>query len=196
VNTRIVNRTSDRITRTLATALHERDEHTQAHCERVVAHALAIARRCALENRELCELSAAAAMHDIGKIGIPDCILLKPGDFNEAEWAVMKTHTTRGERIVRMTGIAGSDRVADTIRHHHEHFDGSGYPDGIAGDAIPLCARIISIVDSYDAMMMPRPYHPPRDHAAAMRILDEESGSKHDPALLSIFRQIVDRGPR
>lgn len=195
MKSRIANRTSSRITRTLTTALHERDVHTQAHCERVVAHVLAIGRQCALGNRELCELGAAAAMHDIGKIGIPDSVLLKPGMLDDTEWAMMKTHTTRGERIVRAIGIAGSERVADIIRHHHEHFDGSGYPDGIAGEAIPLSSRIIAIVDSYDAMMMPRPYHPPRDHVATMRILDAESGTKHDPALLPLLRQILGEDP-
>ncbi|MFA7292786.1 MAG: HD domain-containing phosphohydrolase [Rhodocyclaceae bacterium] len=179
--------------RALIAALDERDGHTREHCDRVVVLATILGVECGLMQKELQLLEFAAAMHDIGKIGIPDHILLKPSGFSPEEWECMKSHTIRGERIVRSMQIEGMDAVATAVRHHHEYFDGSGYPDRLAGEDIPLMSRIVSIVDSYDAMSKTRPYHPPRTHTQVMDILDDEEGGKHDPTLLSLFRRRTER---
>lgn len=183
----------ERFSRALVTALCERDGHTREHSDRVASLAQHLGRECRLEERELRLLAIAATMHDIGKIGIPDKILLKPAGFAADEWEIMKSHAARGERILRSIAAEGMDEVATAVRHHHEHFDGSGYPDGVAGEDIPVIARILSIVDSYDAMTMRRPYHPAHSHAEAIRALQDERGAKHDPALLACFLRHSDR---
>jgi len=182
---------TERFSRTLIAALDERDGHTREHSDRVANLAESLGRACGLSRRELRLLRIAGEMHDIGKIGIPDAILLKPGSFLPDEWQIMRSHPLRGERIARSVQIDGMDTVATIIRHHHEHFDGSGYPDALAGEDIPVLARILSIVDSYDAMTMPRPYHPARPHEQVMATLATEEGMKHDPALLARFRHCV-----
>lgn len=179
--------------RALIAALDERDGYTREHSDRVVVLATILGVECGLTQDELRLLGIAAAMHDIGKIGIPDDILLKPDSFNADEWELMKSHAVRGERIVRSIEIEGMDTVATAVRHHHEHFDGSGYPDNLSGESIPVISRILSIVDSYDAMSMARPYHNPRTHTQAMVILCEEQGSKHDPSVLAKFRHCTER---
>jgi len=183
----------ERIARSLIAALDERDGHTREHSDRVATLAEALGRECALEQHELCLLRVAGGMHDIGKIGIPDHILLKPGSFLPDEWQIMRSHPVRGERLVRSVEIEGMDGVATIVRHHHEHFDGSGYPDRLAGEDIPVLARMLSIVDSYDAMTMPRPYHPARTHREVMATLATEAGTKHDPTLFERFRRCVER---
>lgn len=184
----------ERFARPLIAALEERDGHTREHSDRVAILAAALGRKCRLSARELRLLRIAGAMHDIGKIGIPDEILLKPGRFSVDEWRIMQSHTIRGERIVRSIEAPGTEAVATIIRHHHEHYDGSGYPDGLAGEGIPVLARILSVVDSYDAMAMPRPYHPARPHREVMATLDAEAGIKHDPAILELFRGVAPAG--
>lgn len=179
--------------RALIAALDERDGHTREHCDRVVVLATILGVECGLTERELHLLGLAAAMHDIGKIGIPDHILLKPSGFSPQEWECMKSHTVRGERIVRSMEMEGMDTVASAVRHHHEYFDGSGYPDRLSGEDIPVISRIVSIVDSYDAMSRTRPYHASRTHAQVMDILDDEEGGKHDPTLLRLFRRRTER---
>lgn len=176
-------------TRALIAALDERDGHTREHCDRVVVLATILGVECGLTQNELRLVGLAAAMHDIGKIGIPDHILLKPSGFSPEEWDCMKTHAVRGERIIRSMEIEGMDTIATAVRHHHEYFDGSGYPDRLSGEDIPVISRIVSIVDSYDAMSKTRPYHASRTHAQVMEILDDEQGGKHDPTLLARFRR-------
>jgi HD-GYP domain-containing protein (c-di-GMP phosphodiesterase class II) len=181
----------ERFAKTLIAALNERDGLTREHSDRVVTLAQELGRRCGLSERELRLLGLAAAMHDIGKIGIPDHILLKPGGFDAGEWAVMKSHAVRGERILNSIDSEGMGEVAVVVRHHHEHYDGSGYPDSIAGETIPILSRILSIVDSYDAMATPRPYHRARSVGEVMSILEQERGAKHDPAVLKRFRPVL-----
>lgn len=183
----------ERFARTLITALDERDGHTREHSDRVALLAAALGVECGLGSHELRLLGFAGALHDIGKIGIPDSILLKPGRFSPAERKIMESHPARGERIVRSIEMNGMDEVATVVRQHHEHFDGGGYPDGLGGEGIHVLARILSIADAYDAMTMPRPYHPSRPHAWVMATLDEESGSKYDPALIGHFRRSLAR---
>jgi response regulator RpfG family c-di-GMP phosphodiesterase len=174
-------------TKALSVALGYRDLLTRLHSERVQGLAMEIGKHCGLSRTELNALNIAASFHDIGKIGTPDHILLKPSKFDEAEWEVMKQHSEIGEKIMASTELNGSQQAALLIRHHHEHFDGKGYPDRLAGEAIPICSRIIAIADSYDAMAVTRSYHHARSHQEIMEILDQENGIKHDPELMHIF---------
>lgn len=174
-------------TRALSLALNYRDSLTQLHSERVLHLATAIGVRCGLSERELGVLKIAASFHDIGKIGIPDHILLKATAFEASEWERMKQHAHIGEQIMLAIDLEGAPAAALAIRHHHEHYDGQGYPDCLAGEAIPINSRIISIADSYDAMAQTRAYHRAKLHHEIMSVLQRESGSKHDPKLLEYF---------
>lgn len=179
-------------TKALSVALGYRDIHTQLHSERVQRLSLEIGEYCGLSKKEINVLNIAASFHDIGKIGIPDHILFKPSQFNEAEWEKMKKHSEIGEKIIASTELEGSQYASLVIRHHHEHYNGMGYPDKLSGESIPICSRIISIADSYDAMAVTRPYHHARSHLKIMPILDEETGEKFDPELMRVFCKIIE----
>lgn len=176
----------------LSVALCYRDQLTQLHSERVQNIAEAIGEACGLSESQLNALKIAASFHDIGKLGIPDNILLKPARFDEDEWKVMKRHSEIGAAIIAATELEGSEEAAFAILHHHEHFDGSGYPDGLTGEDIPISSRIISLADSYDAMAMTRSYHRPKTHVEIMLTMEKESGGKHDPHLMHVFCGIVE----
>jgi len=177
----------------LTVALGERDRHTRIHSERVVQLSAELASHLDFTQRELDLLALGAQFHDIGKIGIPDHVLLKPSAFEEDEWECMKQHTLIGERIVLALGNDKSTEVARMVRHHHEHYDGSGYPDQLVGTDIPVFSRIIALTDSYDAIALTRPYHRARRHSQIMDILASESGSKHDPDLLHAFNAVIEK---
>lgn len=179
-------------TKGLSVALGYRDLLTRLHSERVQGLSREIGVHCGLSNNELNALNIAASFHDIGKIGIPDHILLKPAQFDADEWETMKRHSEIGEKIMAATELQGSLQAALLIRHHHEHYNGRGYPDKLSGENIPICARIISIADSYDAMAVTRSYHNARTHPEIMAILHEETGGKHDPELMDFFSQIIE----
>lgn len=179
-------------TKALSVALGYRDLLTRLHSERVQGLSREIGVHCGLSNNELNALNIAASFHDIGKIGIPDHILLKPAQFDADEWETMKQHSEIGEKIMAATELQGSQQAALLIRHHHEHYDGRGYPDKLSGEQIPVCARIISIADSYDAMAVTRSYHHARTHPEIMAILHQEAGEKHDPELMDFFSQIIE----
>lgn len=134
----------------------------------MVALSEAIGVRLGMSEPQLAILRISATFHDIGKIGVPDQILRKPGRLDETETAVMQRHSVIGEDIVISTEIEGAAEAAIIIRHHHERYDGAGYPDGLAGKDIPLCSRIIGIADSYDAMSTTRAYHPTKSHSEIM----------------------------
>ncbi len=182
----------DNIARSLAVALGERDTNTLLHSDRVVRLATEIGSHLNLSERELEVLAMGAQFHDIGKIGIPDNVLGKPAAFEASEWAIMKQHPLIGERIVRAIGDKYSTEIAQVVRHHHENFNGSGYPDGLAGKDIPLCSRIIALADNYDAMAVSRPYHKARTHQEVMNILHDDAGTKHDPELLQAFCVVIE----
>jgi len=179
-------------TKALSVALGYRDPLTRLHSERVQELATEIAVQCDLTVDIINILKIAASFHDIGKIGIPDDVLLKPKPFNDMEWQIMQKHSIIGEQIMLATELEGSELAATFIRHHHEQFDGQGYPDKLAGNAIPLGSRIIAIADSYDAMAVARPYHNPKAHNEIMSILHQESGKKYDPELLDIFTAVIE----
>ncbi|HEY4095606.1 MAG TPA: HD domain-containing phosphohydrolase [Baekduia sp.] len=162
----------------LALALAERDRGTGEHAEKVVALAGAVARRLGIDGEEVERIAAAALLHDIGKVAVPDSILSKPGELNDEEWAIMRRHTVVGERILR--AVPGLGPVARIVRHGHERVDGTGYPDGLRGDEIPLGSRIVLACDAYDAMISPRPYRDAMDHAAAAAELAAGAGTQFD----------------
>jgi len=181
----------------LNVTLGYRDMMTRTHSERVSGLALMLGRACGMDARALAVLKLASSFHDIGKIGIPDQILLKPDRLDNIEWVVIKQHSQIGEQILASSGFTGHpiDGAALAIRHHHEHFDGSGYPDGLAGDAIPLPSRIIAIADSYDAMAVTRAYHAARGHGEIMEIMQEETGTKFEPRLIQLFSTHIEHSP-
>lgn len=182
-------------TEALYIALDERDGHTRLHSDRVVALAVQLGAACGIAKDEMQVLRAGAQFHDIGKIGIPDHILLKPASLDGAEWEIMKTHAALGERIFKAADHPHATAIASVIRHHHEHFDGRGYPDGLKGDRIPLLSRLIAIVDGYEAMSATRQYHTPRTHLQVMEILGTEKGAKYDPDILLEFASMFERTP-
>jgi HD-GYP domain-containing protein (c-di-GMP phosphodiesterase class II) len=182
-------------TKGISVALGYRDLMTSLHSERVRDLSVTIGSHYGLSNHEVSALRISSSFHDIGKIGIPDNILLKPSKLDETEWEVMKRHSEMGENILLSTGLEGSRHTALVIRHHHEHYDGGGYPDGLSGESIPICSRIISIADSYDAMSVTRSYHHARNHVEIMEVLCNESGRKFDPQLMDIFCEIIEHSP-
>ena len=171
----------------LSRASEYKDEDTGAHIKRMSSYAAAIARQMGLGEDEVEAILYAAPMHDAGKIGIPDNVLLKPGKLDPAEWEIMKQHTTIGGKI-----LSGSDsefiKLAEVIAlTHHEKWDGSGYPLGLKGSAIPLAGRITAIADVFDALMSKRPYKEPFSLEKSFAIIQEGKGSHFDPEVVEAF---------
>ena len=152
--------------------LEQRDHHTAGHSERLAYSAVALGAAMRLDSQSLLSLYVGGYLHDIGKVGIPDSILFKPGKLDDDEWAVMRDHPVRGEEICRPLTSLG--RILPIIRNHHERWDGSGYPDGLRGQKIPLLARIVQVVDIYDALTHPRPYKVAFAGEHALELLQEE----------------------
>ena len=177
----------------LITALCERDAYTRGHCDRVSKIALEIGRAIGLQGRESEALRIASQLHDVGKIGVRDDVLLKPGRLTSEEWEEMKRHSIHGERIINDTYLSNRAEVASIVRHHHEAFDGAGYPDGLVGSEIPISCRIILVIDSYDAMTTGRSYHKARSHGEAMSILTQEAGTKLDPEVFAVFSTVISK---
>ncbi len=174
---------------TLKQTLFEKDYETEEHANRLKKYALKIADKLNLSSLEKGELELAATLHDIGKVGISDTILLKPGELNEGEWELIKTHPEKGYRIALSTKELAP--VADYILCHHERWDGRGYPNGLKAEKIPLFSRIVSIVDSYDVMTHRRPYKKAMSRADAIAELKRCSGSQFDPEITAIFLDIL-----
>lgn len=181
-----------RAAQALSIALGERDMYTRHHCNRVTSLATELGNACGLQGSRLEQMRVAATFHDVGKIGVPDAVLLKPSKLTAEEWELMKAHSEKGENIFRGTTLPDVEVLASIIRHHHESFDGSGYPDGLRGEQIPVSCRILLIVDCYDAMTTVRPYSKARSHAEAMGILLKERGAKVDPQVLSVFARLIE----
>jgi HD-GYP domain-containing protein (c-di-GMP phosphodiesterase class II) len=182
--------------RALSRALDERDSITRRHCDRVIELAGGFGRYCNLRAEELRNLRLCALFHDIGMMGIPDQVLHKQGILNADEWAVMRSHPERGQRIVEAIEANGVEEVSLGVRHHHEHFDGSGYPDGLEADAIPFISRVVAVADAYDSLATPLPYRPARGHETIMDILRDESGFKFDPVIVMQFELMITESSR
>jgi diguanylate cyclase (GGDEF)-like protein len=178
----------------LLAALAARHRELGEHLTGVACAAEPLGVRLGLGEREVRELGYAAELHDVGKVAIPDSILAKPGPLDEVEWEFMRRHTVIGERI--LAAAPSMSTVAEIVRATHERVDGNGYPDGVAGDAIPLPARIIAVCDAYDAMVSSRPYRPAISHAHALAELQRCAGSQFDAAVVQAFvAEYADRPP-
>jgi HD-GYP domain-containing protein (c-di-GMP phosphodiesterase class II) len=169
----------------LAEAIEAKDPYTKGHCGRVAAYSLVLARECGYPTDGMETLEFGAFLHDIGKIGIRDAVLLKPGPLDEAEWAHMREHPVMGYDIASQ--IEMLKPIMPAVRNHHERWDGSGYPDKMVAHEIPLAARLVAIADAYDAMATDRPYKKamPLDECEA--ILRKTAGKMYDPELIEIF---------
>ncbi len=175
---------------TLAQAVEERDKCTSDHCRRLSYFSVELGIRLGLGRNELLALHRGGYLHDIGKIGIPDCILNKAGTLNEEEWHVMRSHVTRGEDICRP--MKSLEPVLPIVRHHHEKWDGTGYPDNLKGEEIPLLARIIQISDVFDALTSERSYKKALTVDEACRLLQTEANAGwRDPKLVPMFIQML-----
>jgi putative two-component system response regulator len=157
---------------TLARSIEGKDPYTHGHCERLSEGSARLGAHLGLAEEEITALRRAGVVHDIGKVAVPDAILLKPGKLTEDEWKLMREHSVVGERIC--APLKSFRLVLPIIRHHHEKLDGSGYPDGLRGDAIPMTARILQIVDVYDALTTARPYKRAFSIADAFQTMREE----------------------
>jgi putative two-component system response regulator len=170
----------------LAKVVEQRDNHTAGHCERLAFTGVALGVAMRLDSRHLMSLYLGGYLHDVGKVGIPDSILFKPGRLSDSEWETMRTHPARGEEICKP--LKSLQPVLPLIRHHHERLDGTGYPDGLRGNQIPLLARVLQVVDIYDALTNPRPYKQAYSRPKALEILEEEAGRGwRDPEITGLF---------
>ncbi len=174
----------------LGSALDSRDVGTEAHSRRVHGYALATAREYGMPEADIPDLEHGVLLHDIGKIGIPDAILLKPGRLTSEEWQTMRRHPEIGKRLIE--GIAFLRGAVPIVYCHHEKWDGSGYPRGLKGDEIPLGARIFSAVDAFDAMTFDRPYSTAIPFDAAQAEIKRCAGSHFDPAVVEAFLRVPD----
>jgi len=178
----------------LQAALKHRDEYTQNHCERVRHLAVATGQHFGFDKESLLQLETAAIFHDIGKIGIPDEILLSPNKLTDEQYQQMKTHAIVGASIVEKLDVPQSQEIADIILHHHEHYDGSGYPYGIKGEEIPLASRIITVIDVFDALSSRRPYRDPVSAEKTLAIMANEMSHEFDPVVFATVSQVIKKG--
>lgn len=170
---------------TLAETIEKRDPYTGNHTKRVMEYSLALGRTLGLTEEELTRLELAAVLHDVGKIGVPDNVLLKEGKLNDDEFRQIKLHTTHGEEI--LCKISQLSDIIPGVKHHHERFDGRGYPDGLAGGQIDITARIIAVADSFDAMTTDRPYRKGFAFEEAFEELRRNAGTQFDPEVVNAF---------
>jgi putative two-component system response regulator len=173
----------------LAQAVEQRDRQTAGHCERMAFLSVAIGTALRLGSDSLLALYRGSFLHDVGKVGIPDSILFKPDRLTVDEWKIMRSHSTRGEEICRH--LKSLAPVLPIIRHHHERWDGSGYPDGLRDQQIPLLARVVQVADIYDALTSSRPYKPAYLADEALQIIEEEtSRGWRDPEVVRMFLRV------
>ena len=177
----------------LAMALDERDQYTHGHARRVTNLSLILADRIGLQYQDKYLLRLSGILHDIGKVGVPDRILLKPDRLSEDEFALIKKHPGQGVKILEpMMDDENMSKIIQIIYHHHERYDGNGYPDGIGGENIPLLSRIISLADSYDAMTSDRPYRKGMPQDKAIDEIKKGKGSQFDPFLCGEFVALLE----
>jgi response regulator RpfG family c-di-GMP phosphodiesterase len=172
----------------LVSALDLRDSETQWHSRRVGRYARRLGREIGLDGRELDDVERGATLHDIGKIGVRDAVLLKPGPLDEREWAEMRRHPALGFEILK--GIGFLERARLIPLHHQERFDGTGYPQGLKGDEICVGARVFAIVDAYDAITSDRPYRKCRTYEVARQEIEKHAGTQFDPAIVTAWLRV------
>ncbi len=179
---------ADSVLFALAKAVEHRDSRTAGHCERLALMSTSLGAALGLSRGELIALHRGGYLHDIGKVAVPDAVLFKPGPLGDDEWVLMRRHVLKGVEICSPARtLAG---VLPIVRSHHERWDGSGYPDGLCGEDIPLLARILQVADIFDALISPRPYKPAMPVGEALRILEQEAEKGwRDPALVELLRQ-------
>src|ERR1700744_296397 len=176
--------------RALSNAVEARDAYTGKHAERVARYAIEIGRELGLSQADAPEIEFGFLLHDIGKLAVPDSILFKPGPLTDDERQLMSRHTIVGAEIMRdIEFLAEASKV---VRSHHERWDGSGYPDGLAGDEIPLTARVFAVADVFDALTTERPYRAALSFGEAQHMILTESGKHFDPDVVAAFERIAD----
>jgi HD-GYP domain-containing protein (c-di-GMP phosphodiesterase class II) len=176
--------------RALSNAVEARDAYTGKHAERVTAYGMEIARALGIPASDVPELEFGFLLHDVGKVAIPDAILYKPDALNAEERALMARHPVIGADIIH--GIEFLGDAALVVRSHHERWDGSGYPDGLGGEDIPLVARVFAVADVLDALTTDRPYRPASPLSVARKMIQDESGTHFDPRVVDAFNSIPD----
>ena len=176
--------------RTLAEVCESKDSYTRSHLDRTYQYAMALTRRAAPEYATRAEVGYGFLLHDIGKIGIPDQVLNKPGPLTEEEWALMRMHPVIGENLVKPLKFLGD--AVGVIRSHHERWDGKGYPEGLGGEDIYLPARIFMLADTFDAMTTDRPYRRALPIDVALEEIERHAGTQFDPELARIWVEYVD----
>lgn len=172
----------------LAQAVEAREPYTQGHARRCLRYCLGLAEAAGLSHQETRELRRGALLHDVGKLAIPERILLKPGPLEEGEWAEVRLHPVVGARICSPLGRL----AAEVVRHHHERWDGGGYPDGLKGEETPLLARLMAVADAYDALTSPRLYRPAFSPEQARQELLRGMGTQLDPRLAALFLELLE----
>jgi len=172
----------------LTAALETRDLETHGHSERVVSYSMRLGREYGLNNELTKSLEFGSLLHDIGKIGVPDLILRKPAKLTPEEWVLMRQHPQHGQQILR--GIEFLEGAARVVAQHHEKWDGSGYPFGLRGEEIDVCARIFSVADAFDAITSNRVYRKGKPYQAAADELDAWAGKQFDPKVVEVFHRV------
>ncbi|HKR13658.1 MAG TPA: HD domain-containing phosphohydrolase [Pyrinomonadaceae bacterium] len=172
----------------LTSALETRDSETHGHSERVVSYSLRLGREYGLSSEEMKSLEFGSLLHDIGKIGVPDAILRKPAKLTEEEWERMREHPLHGQQILR--GIEFLQGAARVVAQHHEKWDGTGYPIGLSGEDIDVCARIFAVADAFDAITSDRVYRRGKTYEAAAQELDDWAGRQFDPKVVEAFHRV------
>ena len=176
----------------LAAAIDAKDPYTRGHSERVARYSMAIGKNIPLPEKEMRDLRISALLHDVGKIGIDDRILRKPGALSDDEFEVMKQHPVKGAAI--MSGVAQLIDIIPGMKYHHEKWSGGGYPDNLQGEGIPMQARIIAIADTFDAMTTNRPYQKAMELSYVVEKVKSFAGNRFDPRVVDAFVQAVKRG--
>jgi putative nucleotidyltransferase with HDIG domain len=178
-----------RVVRAWGESIESKDQYTAGHCQRVADYACMLAEAVGFAGRDLTWFRMGGFLHDVGKIEVPGEVLNKPGKLTPEEWKLMQGHTTAGDAIVAELNFAWD--IRPIVRSHHEHWAGTGYPDGLKGEEIPLTARILCVADIYDALTTTRSYRPALSREEALRIMEADSGRILDPTLFEVFRTLL-----
>jgi HD-GYP domain-containing protein (c-di-GMP phosphodiesterase class II) len=176
--------------RALSNAVEARDAYTGKHAERVAAYGVELAGACGLDAAANPQIEFGFLLHDVGKVAVPDAILFKADGLTDEEYALIARHPVIGAEILRDVSFLGEAKLV--VRHHHERWDGAGYPDGLYGDDIPLAARIFAVADTLDALTTDRPYRPATGWVEARAVIRAESGAQFDPAVVDAYERIPD----